>query len=490
MKGETIAGRFRLEGEVGKGGMGKVYRAKDLRDGDEVAVKVLLDASRDDIERFRREARVLERLAHATIVAYRAHGVTARSGLYLAMEWVQGETLASRIARGPLSVEDTVSLGTRVAEALGVAHSVGVLHRDIKPANIMLPEGDARVSKVLDFGVARMESALNGIDSFTEDGQVVGTPGYLAPEQARGDPLSEATDLFALGAVLFECVTGRRAFGGASLPAVLASILFEPNPRVSELVPHCPPALDELITRLLSKAPAERPPSAKAVATALEGIAPPRATPRMSTPAGGVLFREEAVLASCVAARPRGSSMPSMVREWSSDVRRQLYEDLEPAARFAGARLEVLADGTVLGLVTQKEGLRDQAETAARLALACRQALPTVPVALATGRGVLERGAPVGQVVESVLAALDGASLTAVTVDEATAALLRERFQIVHSETLLSVATDVRPSWLLLGERDPAGESRTLLGQSTSYQGRDAQLAYLSKIYDTVVYAW
>src|SRR5262249_49662727 len=160
-------------------------------------------------------------LRHAGIVRYVAHGETPDGELFLAMEWLEGEDLASRLRRMPLTTDETVALGKRVAEALAIAHARGVVHRDLKPSNLFLVDNDVERVTILDFGIARLCDAAR----VTQTGAVLGTPGYMAPEQARGnDEIDPRADVFALGCVLFECLTGSPAFPGDHFMAILAKI--------------------------------------------------------------------------------------------------------------------------------------------------------------------------------------------------------------------------------------------------------------------------
>ena len=249
----VVGGRFELLGLAGSGGMGHIYRARDRETGKTVAVK------RVDVDeaRFAREARVLSELAHPAIVRYVADGRSDDGARYLAMEWLEGEDLAERLARGPLSVEETLRLGIRVADALGTAHARGVVHRDVKPSNLFLEGGDAGRVKVVDFGVARANVAGA---TRTRTGALLGTPGYMAPEQAKGEgEIGPRADVFALGCVLYECLTGARAFRGANVIAVLANLFTTKVPRPRALAPHVPRALDAYVARMLSRVPSRRP---------------------------------------------------------------------------------------------------------------------------------------------------------------------------------------------------------------------------------------
>src|SRR5687767_5229236 len=219
--------------------MSAVFRAKDRVMGGVVAVKVLfgqLDA--EHRERLYREARILERLSHPGIVRYVAHGETEMDKPFLAMEWIKGETLAKRLARTGVTMGESVGMVLRVAETLAVAHAKGIIHRDIKPGNLILRETDIDRPTLIDFGIARMGL---GASPITNTGVMLGTLGYMAPEQARGTKQLEArADVFALGAVLFKCLTGLPAFAGDDEIAILAKMLFEAPPRVRDLRKEVP----------------------------------------------------------------------------------------------------------------------------------------------------------------------------------------------------------------------------------------------------------
>src|SRR5262249_55089402 len=205
--------------------MGTVYQARDLLEGKPVAVKTLRDTYR-----FASEAALLSSLAHPGIVRYLAHGVTTQGERYLVMEWLEGETLEQRLTRRPLSIAGSVALALRTCEALSIAHERGIVHRDLKPSNLFLEQSAPLRVKILDFGLARRLSD----ERLTGSGVIVGTLGYMAPEQARGsNQLDARADVFSLGCVLYECLTGQPAFWGENDMAVLAKILLSepPSPR-------------------------------------------------------------------------------------------------------------------------------------------------------------------------------------------------------------------------------------------------------------------
>lgn len=253
---------YEIVDKLGAGGMGEVYRARDSKLGRDVAIKTLPAAFAADPERlsrFRREARVLASLNHPNIAAI--HSLEDDKGThYLVLELVEGETLADRIARGPVPVKEALRICSQVAEALEAAHQKGITHRDIKPANIKVtPEG--RV-KVLDFGLAKafaVEGAGGDLSELptvtappTREGQILGTPAYMSPEQVRGKPLERQTDVWSFGCVLFELLAGKRAFRGETLSDTLAKVL-EREPEWQTLPASTPARIRELLRRCLEK---------------------------------------------------------------------------------------------------------------------------------------------------------------------------------------------------------------------------------------------
>ncbi|MBZ0232957.1 MAG: serine/threonine protein kinase, partial [Deltaproteobacteria bacterium] len=259
--GELVAGRFEVEIHVGSGGMGSVHRARDRESGALVALKRLRVADADASRRFLREAELLARLRHPGIVSYVAHGLDDAGEPYLAMAWIDGEDLAHRLARGPLDEREAQALARSCLGALEHAHGLGMVHRDLKPGNVRIPGGDVARATLVDFGVARLLDHT----ALTRPGGVVGTPGYMAPEQARGEDVVDArADLFALGCVLFECVVGRPAFLARDGLALLFRLLVDDPGAPHHLRPEISPRFSALVTRLMQKDAARRPPSAAA----------------------------------------------------------------------------------------------------------------------------------------------------------------------------------------------------------------------------------
>lgn len=260
--GELVDGRFRIESHLATGGMGEVYRAEHVHLKRAIALKLLRRSLSGDIEmwgRFEREAQLVSRLENAHIVRVFDFGRTADGQLFLAMEFVEGETLEARIKRGLLAPAEAVEILAQVLDGLNEAHGLGVVHRDLKPPNIMLGhrrDGGVR-AKILDFGIARLSDALAEKDSskLTQIGMVMGTPAYLAPEQALADDLDHRTDIYAMGCVAYELLTGRPPFVGAELRKVIAQHLTAAPLDPAQLRPElCAlPALCAAVLKALEK---------------------------------------------------------------------------------------------------------------------------------------------------------------------------------------------------------------------------------------------
>jgi Tol biopolymer transport system component len=275
-------GSYEIIAPVGAGGMGEVYRARDTRLGREVAVKVLpqdLAATPEIRARFEREARLISSLNHPNICTVHDVG-TEGNDFYLVMELVEGESLAERTARGALPTAEALRTGIQIADALDKAHRAGIVHRDLKPGNVMLAKSGA---KLLDFGLARtalpVESPGSGSHSptmsrpLTAEGTIVGTFQYMAPEQLEGQEADARTDIWALGCVLYEMATGKRAFEGKSQASLISAIMSGTPAPMSQLAPLNPPALERLVTACLAKEPDERIQTAHDVKLQLQWIA-------------------------------------------------------------------------------------------------------------------------------------------------------------------------------------------------------------------------
>jgi Tol biopolymer transport system component len=295
----TKLGPYEITGAIGAGGMGEVYRAKDTRLDRVIAIKVLPDhlASRAELrERFDREARTVASLNHPHICTL--HDIGHQDGIdYLVMEYLEGETLAERLKKGPLPLEQVLQFAIEIADALDKAHRKGITHRDLKPGNIMLTKSG---TKLLDFGLAKLRGPQAAVASMsavptegsnlTAQGSIVGTLQYMAPEQLEGKEADARTDIFAFGVVVYEMATGKKAFEGKSQASLIAKILETDPPPISSLQPMTPPALDRVVKRCLAKEPDERWQSASDLTHELKWIAESGAQipSQMSAPVKGI----------------------------------------------------------------------------------------------------------------------------------------------------------------------------------------------------------
>jgi tetratricopeptide (TPR) repeat protein len=470
-RGELVAGRFRIEEEVDAGAMGTIFRAVDVSSGATVALKLLRIKTDEGAARIGREARVLASLEHPGIVRHVAHG-SSKQGRFVAMEWLAGEDLGKRLERGVLSIEEASSVARRIGGALAAVHEAGLVHRDIKPRNVFLVGGEATDVKLLDFGLARSQGA-DDTDELTASGILVGTPSYMAPEQARGDRgVDGKADVFALGCVLFKCLTGVGPFTGADAVATLAKILFEDARPLSELRADVPSGLVDLVEAMLAKERDGRPSAAEVVAALLES-GPPSAHGPASARRQQLSDREQRVVSVVVAARGALGDPEATLARTPEPPFSSRAGDLDRLGRELGAHVAILARG-VIAWLSGKGAATDQAAAAARLALGVRGLLPDVPVAVATGRAVLGKRVA-GEVIEraAARAAAGIGSAGGVWVDDVTEGLLSARFEIAGPE----------------GEREVVGERlapiamRKLRGEPTPFVGRERELRTLGDLF-------
>lgn len=277
--GKLVADRFRIVRRLGAGGMGTVFVAVQEPLGREVALKVVRRELDDDdrtMERFRREGQALSQLHHPHIVTLHDFGELPGGALWIAMEFVRGENLRQRLRRaGPLPVAQTVALMRSIASALAAAHACGVIHRDLKPENILVMEaaGTSDFVKVVDFGVAKLtgvSEADPSAEQLTRRGSIIGTPGYIAPEVAlEGNSADPRSDLYSLGVICFELLTGKPPFRAPTTTALLMAHALEPTP---PLPPQVPLHVAGLVQRLLAKAPSDRPDSAEELVVLIDAL--------------------------------------------------------------------------------------------------------------------------------------------------------------------------------------------------------------------------
>ncbi|WP_437681269.1 serine/threonine-protein kinase [Sorangium sp. So ce131] len=423
-----IAGRFHIEREVGRGGIGTVHRAFDAQTERYVALKIISAATTDAAcqARLSREGQILSELDHPGIVRVVAFGTLESSAwdaegrrieegaTFVAMEWLDGEDLATRQRRSPLVLRDALEVGRQVASALAAAHDAGVVHRDIKPSNILLlhgaPGGALRI-KLVDFGVA----ASREVVLTTDPGGLVGTPAYMSPEQARGDATVDArSDLYSLGATLFELVAGRPPHMGPTSIATLVRLATTPAPRLSEFLLDVAPTLDELIHALLLTDRELRPSSARAVAQTLEALVrdPFLPTPsplRVSDNPPGVM----------------GTRLVTTIVALHVATGEDRQREIEALRRRGADALPLGTDSVVAHLgVRQAHG--DEASRALEHGLALGDRGGRVGVA--SGRMRVDRTRSAGEVVDRAVALAREAGLGRVLADATTVELSRGRF--------------------------------------------------------------
>jgi tetratricopeptide (TPR) repeat protein len=473
MPGDVLSGRFVVECLTGSGGMGAIYRGKDLRTEQPVAIKVMASLGAGDANRFGQEAVVLADLSHASIVRYIAHGATPQGTPFLAMEWLEGEDLAERLARSPLTVEDSLSLVRRACEGLAVAHTRGIVHRDLKPSNLFLVDRDPASLKLIDFGIARMEARVQAL---TRTGVLLGTVGYMAPEQAMGaSDLDARADVFALGCVLYECLTGRPAFRGQHAVAVLAKVLRDEPPRISEARPDLGVAFDALIGRLLAKDRRDRPTEASAVIRALDELGSFDAGVPASPRPGAELTDSEQRVVTVLLGQPE---IPVEAGAETSAPEAAVGRLVALATRF-GAQLLPLRGGAMFATLSGSGAATDHAAQAARYALALLELLPGLRIGVATGRAETTDRGPVGEAIDRAAGLVSDTAnhVPGVLLDDLTASLLGPQFD----------TAPVGSDRALLSERGGFEAPRLLMGKPMPCIGREKELGTLQLTLDECV---
>ncbi|MBK9260116.1 MAG: protein kinase [Polyangiaceae bacterium] len=470
-----VDNRFEVQACAGIGGMSTVYRARDRHTDRLVALKVLRDGSDNTIARFGHEARVLAGLDHPHIVRYVAHGLASSGEPYLVMEWLEGEELGESLRRERMKLSEAIALGLRISHALGAAHLRGVVHRDIKPSNIFLVDRAVDQVKVLDFGIAR----VHGHSMMTQTGSVLGTPGYMAPEQARGERgrVDARADVFSLGCVLYECITGQAAFTGGHLMAVLAKVLFEEVRRPREICPELPEDLDALLVKMLSKGPEERPADASEVMRALEQIAlHEQSDALLVSTATSLMTTDESRLVSLVAILP---AINSLEKDGATKQMPPLdvLEIVRRTVKPFKATVEPLAGVGVMAMFEGLGNAGDQVTIAARCALRIKELVPSEIVALYTGRSSRRDRLHVGELIDRTSELVHTTSEigsmgrfgSGILIDDTTRSLLGDRFVIVEE--------GMQP--LLRQERVQEDVGRMVLGKPIPCVGRERDLRSL-----------
>ena len=460
--------------------MAVVYAAFDTEHGNRpVALKLQRELEPMTTLRFHREAEILSRISIRGVVGYIDHGSLPDGRVWLALEWLEGETLQQRLQRGPLPPDAAFFLAESVADSLGVLHAQGVVHRDIKPENLFLRRGDATAVCLLDLGIARLISTE---PRQTRVGMVVGTPSYMAPEQARAAAdLDHRADLYALGTVLYECLTGDQAWPGLNPLAVMVKLLVEPPPRLSAVRPDLGSEADLLLSELMSRAPEDRPSTAQEVAVRLKVVRlglPEEVAQAARRPNAEVLARLAAPLAAeevqirtilLVGGAPAQSTLADALSDrWQARLDALLLDN--------GASVASLADGSMLLTFEGRGEPTDRAARAVRCALALAGHLPDAPLVVATGglHVAGDGGTPrIGDVIDRATEVLRGTPHGTVRVDATTAGLLDAGF--VLTEPLPGEGGER----ILLGEIEPLSRARLVRGRPSPFVGRERELLLL-----------
>jgi eukaryotic-like serine/threonine-protein kinase len=360
-------GPYEILSPLGAGGMGEVYKAKDTRLERTVAVKVLpshMSSSAEVRQRFEREAKTISQLSHPHICALYDVGREGETE-YLVMEYLEGETLSERLAKGPLPLESTLRYGVEIADALDKAHRQGIVHRDLKPANVMLTKSGV---KLLDFGLAKAmapaspQSKLTALPTqqgLTQEGTILGTFQYMAPEQLEGKDADARTDIFAFGAVLYEMATGRKAFTGATQASLITAIMsMDPQP-ISQVQAMSPPALDRVVKTCFAKDPEDRWQSAGDIGKELRWIAEGSAA-GIAAPAvvSSRRRRRELLAWSVAAAALLGAAAVLRSRGSRTEAAPTLFTLERPAGARAGGLALLSPDGRFVATVAAAPGSR------------------------------------------------------------------------------------------------------------------------------------
>ena len=396
-----MLGRYEISGYLGEGGMGVVYRARDSRLGRDVAVKTLIEEAAKSpirIERFVQEARAVAKLSHPNILDI--HDFGTQDGVnYSVTELLHGKTLWDRLAKGPLPVEKGIKVCSAIAEGLAAAHGEGIVHRDIKPSNIFIT--DTGQVKILDFGIARLreepddegaEASEAPTMSSVGSSRLAGTSGYMSPEQIEGRVLDGRSDIFALGCVMYEVLTGQRAFKGESVTDTILSILRDDPIPITDFRPEIAHPVVAIVDRCLEKQPGERFESARDVAFALSAVSEPG---RRTTPVRPVVsgrFKRNAVRLAAASAMflaavflgskleyfqsPQPLALPESVHLGIAPF--EVAGESPELAQFAAGMTEILAEDLEWLAQSDRSRFVDSADWPNRRKGRCRPPFPAL----------------------------------------------------------------------------------------------------------------
>ena len=474
--------RFVIESRVGGGASGDIFRAIDQTTNTPIALKVLRKtAGQGDVARFKREISVIADLRHPNIVDYISHGTWTDGRLFLAMEWLDGEDLAKRQRRSPLGTRDAVEVVRRAAQALAAIHSRNIVHRDLKLSNMFLVKGRGTAVKLIDFGVVKP----SGQDDFdTEVGTILGTPHYMAPEQARGESVDPRADVYSLGSVLFRLLTGRNVFETEHVIALLGRLVLEDPPRPSQFRFDIPDKLDNVVHRAISRNVDERYNNAGDFARALARVGPTNNdAPQVERSASQVRPRRHAGSEDTGSGstgnrltRP-GLRMRRVVAVMLYDlgdtsISQSISDSLLDLAG-ADVRIEQLAGGKTVAVLGVEHSRGDEVIRAARAAMQVLYEYPEARAVVAIGHAVMARSNLAGEALDRAARQLDAAQAGVVRLDMYAAAALERRFEI---------SRDGQGARLL--REDPRDHGpRLVLGQVTPTVGREPEIADLQAMY-------
>jgi len=521
--------RFTIEGRAGGGGMGDVFRAID-RETDRVVAIKLLRGTASDVEqaRFAREIKVIAELRHPNIVDYVAHGTWGDGRMFYAMEWLDGEDVSQRQKRAPLGMRDAVEVVRRSAAAMAAIHARGVVHRDLKLANIFLIRGKGTQIKLIDFGVVKLPppddpmglSAPEGFESEPDErGAIIGTPHFMAPEQARGEPVDARADVYALGSVLFRLITGRNVFETEHIIALLGRLVLEDPPSPASLRFDVPEPLDEVILRALARRRDDRyedggelaralarvgtlnndPPATDQSASSIRKLAERRsarprpsgehAGERPSSPPPGVFPPGRS---GAAAGRRFESTTPTGGPARGTFERRvvaavlfdgggiAMDPDLEEELRRTladDARLEPLYGGQMVAVFGVEQSRGDEAMRAARAALLVAQGQAGARAVVAVGHAIRGRMNLAGEALDRAARQLELCARGTVRVDPHALPALEGRFLVQQDGD----------GGILLREDQGSFGARLLLGRPTPTVGRDKEIALLLGVFRELV---
>lgn len=447
-----IGGRFSLIALSGQGAGGSVHRALDNDTGAYVAVKLLhTTADERALARFEREANLLSTIRALHLTGYVAHGQDVSGEPYLAVDWVEGEDLARTMRRRRILFGETLDIVRQALDGLAALHDHGVVHRDMKPGNLMLstrPDGSTHVT-VIDLGVAH----VSGDMSLTQEGTMVGTPHFMSPEQILGqEDVTPAADVFSMGVLLFEMLTGTRAYAGNDVVEIVAKIALSDPPRLADYAPHLPASVVELVDRSLRRAPRERFQSAREMELALSVVAAEEALLRRSSESVAPAFStgeteaDETVVGatpvvdpSTVIAEPEpllGGGEQRVVTALFAHLPGvgASHASFEEAVRAQGGRAHRLLAVAHVAVFGAERSHGDEADRAARAALQLAAELGPIRVAISTGRALTGGGDVSGDAIERGARVLEHLRDGQIGVDVNSARLLEDRFELRGEE--------------------------------------------------------